>query len=77
MEVFSTAAKNIARFRRHQKSVSTILDTRMEQGIYEGAVAMHSDLKRPDMWPILITGKPLNLYHWFWYQSNPYRQDIL
>ena len=38
---------------------------------------MHSDLKRPDMWPILITGKPLNLYQWFWYQSNPYRQDIL
>ena len=22
----------------------------------------HSDLKRPDMWPILITGKPLNLH---------------
>ena len=38
---------------------------------------LHSDLKRPDMWPILITGKPLNLYQWFWYQSNPYRQDIL
>ena len=37
----------------------------------------HSDLKRPDMWPILITGKPLNLYQWFWYQSNPYRHDIL
>ena len=37
----------------------------------------HSDLKRPDRWPILITGKPLNLYQWFWYQSNPYRQDIL
>ena len=28
---------------------------------------LHSDLKRPDMWPILITGKPLNLYQWFWY----------
>ena len=27
----------------------------------EGAAAPHSDLKLPDMWPILITGKPLKL----------------
>ena len=35
---------------------------RIDQSPEWRIIASHSDLKRPDMWPILITGKPLKLY---------------